>query len=54
MSHDTPQQLQSTAEAPPFPHRAAAAPLPLEPAERQYAEPQRGQPSWQPDEGDFS
>ena len=27
---------------------------PLEAAERQYAEPPRGVPRWQPDDGDFS
>jgi hypothetical protein len=54
MSHDMPQQSQSTTDAPPFPHHLADSPVPLEPAERQYAEPQRGQPSWQPEDGEFS
>jgi hypothetical protein len=54
MTQDTHQKAPSTTDVPPFPHHAAAPPAPLEPAERQYAEPQHGVPRWQPEEGDFS
>jgi hypothetical protein len=54
MTHDTPQQVSSSVDAPPFPHHAAAAPTPLDAVERQDAEPQHGVPRWQPDEGDFN
>jgi hypothetical protein len=54
MTHDAPQPASSGTDTPPFPHHAAPAPAPLEPSERQYAEPPRGVPRWQPEEGDFS
>jgi hypothetical protein len=54
MSHDTPQQVSSSVDAPSFPHHAAAAPTPLETVERPPAELQHGVPRWQPDDGDFN
>jgi hypothetical protein len=54
MTNQTPEPLPSQSSPPPFPDRAAAAPFPLEAAERQYADPPRGVPGWQPDEGDFN
>ena len=54
MTHNTPHEAPSTTDAPPFPHHAAAAPTPLEAAERQYADRAAGVPNWQPEDGDFT
>jgi hypothetical protein len=54
MTQDTHQKAPTTTDSRPFPDRAAAPPVALEPAERQYAEPQQGVPRWEPEDGDFS
>jgi hypothetical protein len=54
MMPNTPHETPATSDAPPFPHHAAAAPLPLEAAERQYADRATGVPNWQPEDGDFT
>ena len=50
----TTQQAAPDAEAPPFPHHAAAPQTPLEAAERQYGDRASGVPNWQPEDGDFT
>jgi hypothetical protein len=54
MTNETPQPASSSSDVPPFPHHQAIPPLPLEAAERQYADRPAAAPGWQPEEGDFT
>ncbi|MDA0185221.1 hypothetical protein OJ997_33260 [Solirubrobacter phytolaccae] len=53
MTDETPQP-PSSSDVPLFPHHAALPSLPMEAAERQYAERPAAAPGWQPEEGDFT
>src|ERR671921_268528 len=49
MTPDSPQPATSHDDAPPFPHHAAPAQVPLEFAERQSADPPAGVPTGRPE-----